>query len=80
MDVYEFNWLSKWALKALQAGWRESTDIIRRLVADFAIVIEGHDDGELPEQLIGAFQLQHLHLNAVATAPWESVTAADNES
>lgn len=79
MDVYEFNWLSKWALKTMLDGWKKDTDIIRRLVADFAIVIEGHDDGELPEQLIGAFQLQNLKLSAVERAPWEKSTTADDE-
>jgi hypothetical protein len=83
MDVYEFNWLSKWSLKTMLEGWSKNTDIIGRLVADFAIVIEGHDDGELPEQIIGAFQLQHLQLGAFGAAPWESIaadTAADASS
>ena len=58
-------------------GWKKNTDIIRRLVADFAIVIEGQDDGELPEQIIGAFQLQHICLSTVEPVPWETATTAD---
>lgn len=64
VDVHRFSYLARLGL----SGVRER---IKDVIFDIAFVVEGHEETELPEQLLSAQRLSKLDLSASKTFPEE---------
>ena len=58
VDVHIFGFLARKMFPVLLRKWQQ-------LVLDMGFTIEGQEDHELPEQVIGAVRLHHLDMSKV---------------
>jgi len=72
VDVHRFSYLARVGL----AGVRET---LKSVVFDFAFVIEGHSDSELPEQILSAARLSKVDMNSATKFPSDCMEAMENE-
>jgi hypothetical protein len=69
-DIHKFSYMAKLGLNGLR-------DKFEQLLSEVAVVCQGNDDDELPEQILGSFTLSHLDLPAAAKWPEHIIAPTD---